>query len=355
VHRRAYLDWLRGVAVLIMIEAHLFDSWTRVSERANPVFGNLMVLAGYGAPIFLFLAGIALALAAGSRQRKGLDDVAVAALARKRAWQIFGLAFLFRLQAMVISGGSLLSIFKVDILNVMGLSMLGAALLWGWGRSRATRIIWLAGATVACTMVTPLVRQLALLAPLHDRLEGYFRPAGGLNTFSLFPWAGFVFAGAAIGVWLDTTRDQREERNAVLAIGALGVVIGTGGYLASFLPPIYPQTNFWTSSPTFFFLRIGVLMAAVSVAYGWLRVWRWYSPIADFGRSSLFVYWIHIEMVYGLMSRPLHKQLTFGEAAAAYAMFTIFLFLIAKAKDRLLPSLPPVTHWPALAWRRGTS
>ena len=25
--RRTYLDWLRGIAVLLMIEAHLFDSW----------------------------------------------------------------------------------------------------------------------------------------------------------------------------------------------------------------------------------------------------------------------------------------------------------------------------------------
>jgi peptidoglycan/LPS O-acetylase OafA/YrhL len=29
VSRRAYLDWLRGVAVLIMVEAHTLDSWTQ--------------------------------------------------------------------------------------------------------------------------------------------------------------------------------------------------------------------------------------------------------------------------------------------------------------------------------------
>ena len=30
--RRTYLDCLRGVAVLIMIEAHVIDSWTRVAD-----------------------------------------------------------------------------------------------------------------------------------------------------------------------------------------------------------------------------------------------------------------------------------------------------------------------------------
>jgi uncharacterized membrane protein len=36
VGRRAYLDWLRGVAVLIMVEAHTFDSWTAPVDRNGP-------------------------------------------------------------------------------------------------------------------------------------------------------------------------------------------------------------------------------------------------------------------------------------------------------------------------------
>src|SRR6185436_15603559 len=65
VNRRAYLDWLRGIAVLIMIEAHTLDSWTRVADRARGAYKWAIVVGGFGAPFFLFLAGIALALAAG--------------------------------------------------------------------------------------------------------------------------------------------------------------------------------------------------------------------------------------------------------------------------------------------------
>ena len=118
--RRAYLDWLRGVAVLIMIEAHTLDSWTRVADRARGTYKWAIVIGGFGAPIFLFLSGVALALAAGSRLRKGLSDAEVSALARRRGWQIFGLAFLFRLQSALLGGGGLESLLKVDILNVMG-------------------------------------------------------------------------------------------------------------------------------------------------------------------------------------------------------------------------------------------
>ena len=53
--RRSYLDWLRGIAVLIMVEAHTFNSWTAPSERGD-LYRLLMVVGGFCAPAFLFLA-----------------------------------------------------------------------------------------------------------------------------------------------------------------------------------------------------------------------------------------------------------------------------------------------------------
>src|SRR5687767_8851969 len=190
--RRGYLDWLRGVAVLIMIEAHTIDSWTRVEDRGGPAYGWAMVLGGFGAPIFLFLAGVALALAAGSRLRKDKAPREVAALARRRGWQILGLAFLFRLQSWLISGGPPVRLLKVDILNVMGLSMVAAAVLWTLGRSARTRFVLFAGGAAACAMVTPLVRAAEAVRALPDPLEWYLIPAVGTTAFTLLPWAGFL-------------------------------------------------------------------------------------------------------------------------------------------------------------------
>ena len=34
--RHAYLDWVRGLAVLIMIEAHVLDAWTHAADRSRP-------------------------------------------------------------------------------------------------------------------------------------------------------------------------------------------------------------------------------------------------------------------------------------------------------------------------------
>ena len=69
--RLGYLDWLRGWAVLIMIEAHLFDAWTRPEDKAREAYGLLMVLGGMGAPGFLFLAGAGVALAAAAQMHRG--------------------------------------------------------------------------------------------------------------------------------------------------------------------------------------------------------------------------------------------------------------------------------------------
>lgn len=333
--RRGYLDWLRGVAVLIMIEGHTVDSWTRLVDRDRLEYRWATVVAGFGAPIFLFLAGLALTLAAGSRLRQGASASDAAAAARRRAWQIFGLALLFRLQSLVLSGGSFAQLAKVDILNVMGLAMLGAALVWGLGRGHVSRALLLAAAAAGLAMMTPIVRTAPLLVHLPDPVEWYARAPAGQGAFTLFPWAGFVFAGAAIGTWLDSTRTAAAERrlNLVLAIG--GPALAAAGYAASYLPPIYRETAFWTSSPTFFFLRLGVLISAVPVAYAVSSLWPGRSRVREFGAASLFVYWIHVEMVYGLLTLPMHRRLTLEQAALAFGLFTLFLYWLVTLKNRV--------------------
>jgi uncharacterized membrane protein len=340
--RRGYLDWLRGIAVLIMIEAHTIDSWTRPEDRGREGFGYAIILGGFGAPIFLFLAGVIMPLVAASRVRRGWTVAAAASAGRRRGWGIFGLAFLFRLQSWVLSGGAPWdTLLKVDILNIMGLSMVVAATLWRLGRTNAQRAALLAAAAIAATMVTPIVRATPWLGAIPDPIEWYLRPYPGRTTFTLLPWGGFLFAGGAVGVWLAAMTSDFEERRANLALALAGPAIALGGYAASFLPPLYEQTNFWTSSPTFFFLRLGVLLTLLPVAYAWeRRPWgsretRW-NPLQEFGRASLFVYWIHVEMVYGVISAPIHRKLTLEQALVAFALFSVFLFGLVKLKEQVV-------------------
>jgi len=333
--RRDYLDWLRGIGVLIMIETHTLDSWTRLADRDRATYQRAIVLGGFGAPIFLFLAGVALVLAANARRRRGLSEVEATRRAERRAWQVFGLAFLFRLQSLVISGGGMRALLKVDILNVMGVSMLTAAWLWRLGRTPWVRAAVLVAATVLVVMFTPPVRSTSWLDGLPDAIEAYIRPLPGRATFTFFPWAGFLFAGAVTGIWIDRDHGREGLWNGVLLL--TGIAIAAVGYAASFLPPVYAVTSFWTSSPTFFFIRLGIIASLVPLAYVWSRVAPGLvarSPIRVMGVESLFVYWIHVEMVYGVLSTPLHKRLTFEGALAAMAAFTVFLYGLVQLKQR---------------------
>jgi uncharacterized membrane protein len=339
--RRGYIDWLRGFAILIMIETHVLDAWTRNADRNSVIFGYAKVLGGFAAPLFLFLAGIAVVFATRAQLNRTGDPALASRAVQRRGWQIFGLAFLFRFQAWILnplaSPGQML---KVDILNIMGPAIVMAAVLCGIARERRARLVVFGAAAALMTFATPLVRATPLLAVLPDAVEAYLRPVPGYNSFNLFPWAGFVFAGSLVGVVLDRPRDSTAAiaLHAWFAIGGLACAVAS--YYAWYLPSPYASTDFWTSSPTFFFMRTAILVAAVGVTYfpqsapPFTALGR-AQPMQRFGRSSLFVYWIHVELAYGVLSRRVYHRLPIDDAVVAFVLFSALMFGVVVVKDRL--------------------
>jgi len=353
--RKGYLDWLRGVAVLVMIQAHLVDSWTRVPDRDSYEFFYAMILGGFGAPLFLFLAGVAVPLSAGSKFRRSGDVAVAGAAVARRGLEIFALAFLFRVQAWILGWGSPRSLLKVDILNIMGPSIALAALLWRSVRTLRARVALFAVTTVATACATPIVRSLDLVKKLPEPIEAYIRPVPGLSNFVFLPWVGFVFAGALVGLVLDAVDTIAHERRANVIMAIAGVAVALLAYEASFLPSPYSASSFWTTSPAFFLMRVGILTAAIPAAYLWTYRpggdTKW-SPLRQLGRTSLFIYWIHVEMIYGLISLDLHRGLSWGQVWIAYALFTFFMLLCSIGKEKLIATLPAWQPWDRLL-RRG--
>src|SRR6266852_3969143 len=130
-HRRAYIDWARGLAVLLMIEAHTVGAWTKASARQGPAYRDAIILGGFAAPLFLWLAGVALVLSATAAVRRGASRNEAAQTVCRRGLELFILAFLFRLQAFIVSPGSHpVALFRVDILYIMGPAIVAAGLVW---------------------------------------------------------------------------------------------------------------------------------------------------------------------------------------------------------------------------------
>ena len=155
-----------------------------------------------------------------------------------RGAEIFGLGLLFRLQEFVlgIPISPWTDLLRVDVLNILGLSMiLMAAVCWfaGSGEGSAIRARSIATSLFIATMIavaTPAVWSTArprfLPWPLESYLDGvhiFGRPQAWL--FPVFPWLAFSFAGLATGFWMFTRRAKKWEGWSFLAL----FMVGGGG------------------------------------------------------------------------------------------------------------------------------
>jgi len=48
------------------------------------------------------------------------------------------------------------------------------------------------------------------------------------------------------------------------------------------------------------------------------------------------VYWIHVELVYGYATWPLHHRLSLWQLALAYSVFTTAMYGAVLLKDRVI-------------------
>jgi uncharacterized membrane protein len=380
--RLTYIDWARGIAVLLMIEAHTVDAWTSLSPavRRTTAFRDATVLGGFAAPLFLWLAGLAVVLAATrTAEKTGSRRVAIEMICR-RGLEIFILAFLFRLQGWIITpGGHPVTLFRVDILNIMGPAMVAAGLVWGFASSARSRVLWYAALATAFAMMAPVVRVSHAIDAWPLWLQWYIRPFGEFTTFTLFPWAGFVFAGGAAGVLIAAVRGVRAERWLLAMLGVTGAALVAVGFYTAARPSIYASSFFWTSSPTWFAIRLGIMMIALALIYtifaalpfdrlraprdrrgvqgratargdrvampdvaqGFLgspeRMREGGSPALDplarLGRNSLFIYWIHVELVYGYASWGWRHRLPLWGTAIAFTLFSVLMYRAIGWRD----------------------
>src|SRR5260370_14854967 len=162
--RLAYMDWMRGLACVLMFQTHCYDSWMSPEAKRS---SSLVAWSGLGgtlpAPLFIFLAGVSFALVTEKLREKGIERNAIAKQTILRGAEIFGMGLLFRAQEFALGypWSPWTDLLRVDVLNILGLSMmLMGVLCWvtGYGTFAAARIrTLLAGlfAAVIVTMVTP--------------------------------------------------------------------------------------------------------------------------------------------------------------------------------------------------------
>jgi uncharacterized membrane protein len=341
-HRLAYVDWVRGLACVVMFQTHCYDSWLGGAAREGKFIRWSQLGGTLPAPLFLFLAGISSALITDRMRQKGTSPGTIARTAIFRGAEIFGLALLFRVQEFVFGQpwAPWTDLLRVDVLNVIGISlMLMGAVNW-LARGRVANVILAAAVTAAIAMATPPLWTTWRPHWLPWYLESY---VNGVHTFGvpqpwlfpIFPWTAFAFAGLAVGFLLFSDWPSKNPGRATALFGSAGVALF---YLSSWLdrlPPLYAVYDYWHTSPNFVLARVGALLVILWGVYAWCR-WGMgqigFSPLIQLGQASLLVYWVHIEFVYGRFSILPKRAQTI--ATASLGLLVIFAAMVVLATLR---------------------
>src|SRR5262249_33488214 len=105
-HRRlAYIDWMRGLACLLMFQTHCYHAWLGGEARHSRFFALSQALGTFPAPLFLFLAGMSSALMTQRLLLKGAPAAAIGKAVILRGAEVLGFGMLFRLQEFAIALG----------------------------------------------------------------------------------------------------------------------------------------------------------------------------------------------------------------------------------------------------------
>ncbi len=344
--RIAYIDWMRGFACLLMFQTHCYDSWLSGTARHSSFFGWSQFAGTLPAPLFLFLAGIAFALVTDRMRRKGISANQIAATTIRRGAEIFALGLVFRVQEFALGQpwSPWTDLLRVDILNTIGISLMLMGVLCRLAKTRTANTVFAAIAAIGIAMLTPPIWTTWQPHWLPWYLESYLN---GVHTFAkpqswlfpIFPWAAFAFAGLATGFLLISDWAMKNLAKATALAGVAGIsLLFLSKWFDSLPTHLYAVYDYWHTSPSFFLARVGVLLIIVALSYAWCR-WgpaqRWFSPLVQLGRTSLIVYWVHIEFVYGRFSILDKRQQSTPMATFGLAVIFAAMLLLSITRTRL--------------------
>lgn len=294
--RAQWLDALRGLAVLGMIETHTVNTLMAASWKSGDAFTRLVYWNGLVAPAFLWIAGYAHGL--GSAKRSA--DPAAWDRTVRRLLVLLLLGYLIHLPVPG-TGATWPQFFGIDVLQCLAASLLAAAVVERWAGAWAQSI--LATMTVVVVALGAVRPGVPIPAPLLWPLRAWIDQSG-VSLFPVIPWAAFVFLGVLMA-----------PRRWAWWVWAL-----IGAALVALPSPPYQ----WKSQPAFFVERFGWLLVGAAAirglgeCVGFPRWLRWV------GRESLPLYLVHLGILYLLpTTRWVGARLDPAATAAAAIVLTL--------------------------------
>lgn len=277
------LDGARALAVVAMVFGHTFSALVSAEGRGVPWVQAYWHVRAFTSPLFLFVSGWVLFFVI---TRRGLTGTRVLTAYLPRVVLLFTLGYLLRLPIWDLAG-----LFRFDpqvwrafstfdalqcIAAAMTVSLLVSSVL----RSTVARVAVLVTVAVAIVLGAGSVWSWLGRPQISGVVAQTF--GGGDSLFPIFPWTAYFFAGASLGALV------KSRASALGAVALVAALVAASWWPWSKLP---------VTEPMRFVGGIAIVSAVVTLAL--LIPKRFNQTVAGVGRASLWVYVLHLPLVYG--------------------------------------------------------
>ncbi len=335
--RYIFIDLYRSFVILLMLEGHLFRTLMPSGIQRSTFFQLHEFVHGLSAPAFLFGAGLTFVISTRKRwvSYHHLGNPLWRRVRRFILVVMIGYALhlpYFSLHKVMTSAtaAEISQLFQCDVLHTIGIGLfsLHAVIFFFKKESRFYGLVLITIITVC--FLTPLVWDIDFTRYLPLPLAQLINGDHG-SPFPLFPYVGFLYVGVLVSWEFLVAVEQKREKKfmtSVFFIGASAVFIGV---MADLLPVrIYPTYNYWFTSPDYFLVRSGSLMMLTAMFWFLESFWRHPGQAwTVLGRESLFVYVLHLMVLYGSILNPaLNLQVKYGGKAGLAEGIGIFFCLL---------------------------
>lgn len=305
--RYLFIDLLRFLAVIFMIQGHTFDALLDFGLRTHTLFFVHDFFHGFIAPMFLFASGVAFGT---STFKRWEEHIVPGRRIAKRFGKFAGLLVIgYALHLPFFSFTKVLNEAtaaewaawqQVDALHCIAVTMLllqGAVLVL---KDERRFVLFSGGLAAVIILLSPVMWSL----PLKENLPLWF--ASYLNMqnsswFPLFPWSAYILSGVVYASVFIGAKEHHQATRFMQRSVVYGLVLMAVMFILVNIPiGLYPPHDVWKANPLIVFARMGFVAVVIAGIFFAEHSVTIPSRIPQMmGRESLFIYIIHLIIIYG--------------------------------------------------------
>ncbi len=304
--RYAFIDVMRGIAALWMIETHVMNEFIMPQNKEGWFYDALNISNGFVSVGFIFCAGIGFMIAAERKLNEYRAFSPSFWLYIRRLFFILAAAFLMdtptmSLQHLLEASPAEIAIFvRTDVLHTIVYSSF-TALMFSFIVGNIVRLRYLFA--VLATLVffsSALIWESELYMAFPQAIGALIAPPP-ISPFPFIPWSGYFFAGAALAGFFFKTNDKKR----------FAQILGSIVFILCFVLFTLKNTGlsafegkkWWAMSPEYFLFRTSgatLLFCLLFLVEDKLKG-RFADILRKCGQESLFIYIMQGTIIFTIL------------------------------------------------------